>query len=311
MDKRNEVNFNLDRKYQDLEGLTEKRLDWGLWFVERRRKFKIASVVILILVSALSWGLTLYSFVYYIFQGMNQDEAVVRQLVRAGAAVHDYVVATAPVDLTYYPVNIFNSGDKKYDFIAQVANLNKRHWGELEYTFVVNGQELPSQEGFILPEETKYFMALGQNSESIPYGAQFVVKKLAWHRIDAHQIPDWESFKAKHENITIQDIQTLPGSSQAPGKVNLGEVDFTAINQTAYNYADTDFVILLYSGSNLIGANRYQVDEFDSGEEKKIVLGWPDIPSGVSETRVIPEVNYMLADSYLKYRGEAGSDGAQ
>lgn len=105
----NDQNFELKsriKKYKDIEGTSTKELDFGLWFIENKHKFRMAFVYCLSIIAAVSWLISLFSFAYYIFWGMKKDELMIRQMVETSAINHDYIKQKSPQNLTFSNVEI-------------------------------------------------------------------------------------------------------------------------------------------------------------------------------------------------------------
>ncbi len=336
-------------KYKDVEGLTTKKLNFGLWYVKHRQFFKKIIIACLIAVSAVSWSYTLYGLAYYVVRGMDEDELLVRQLLQTNIVSHDYLTQIGAQDLRHFPVNVLMSANNKYDLAARVQNINERWYAEFDYYFLAGGEpaspspsDKPSQDGsqggpaslqggkiglahsFILPMEEKYLMALSQEfgrqdagvSRSKPNNVQLVIENLSWSRINRHKIPDWQDYKNSRLNIIVKDIKFIPASQSklSEGETstsrlpNLNQVNFKAINKTAYNYWQVDFQIALFRGMDIVGINRISLNEFMSGQERLVEIRWPGKIGRVGKAEAMPELNIMRDDIYIKYEGEIEED---
>ena len=297
-------------KYKDVEGMTTKKLNFGLWYVEHRQFFKKIIIACLIVVSAVSWSYTLYGLAYYVVRGMNEDELLVRQLLQTNIVSHDYLTQIGAQDLRHFPVNVLMSTNGKYDLAARVQNINERWYAEFDYYFLVGGEKIGLAHSFILPMEEKYLMALSQEfgkrdagvSLSKPNNVQLVIENLSWSRINRHKIPNWQDYKNSYLNIIVEDAKFISASkSKLSEKINLNQVDFKAINKTAYNYWQVDFQIVLFRGMDVIGINKISLNEFMSGQERLVEIRWPGKIGRVGKVEVMPELNIMRDDIYIKY----------
>jgi len=309
-DKSNESNLEAKvEQYEDIEGISTKKLNFGLWYVEHRRQLRLFLIVFLIIIAAVSWTYTIYGFAYYITRGMTEDELLIRAVIQTNAIGHDYIQQISAQDLKYYPVKILRSTDGKYDLIAEIQNPNQKWWAEFDYYFLVGGKEYGHDTGFILPGEVKYLMALAQEFRGKPTVAKLVIKDISWSRINQHKITNWPDFRDSHLNIVVEDIKFTPASqSNLSEKVSLNQLQFSAINKTAYNYWDVGFIILLYSGPNIVNVNKYSISDFMSGEKRQIQASWSGKIGRVDSVEVIPEINIMDDDIYIKYEGGIGEE---
>jgi len=289
-------------KYKDVEGLSTKKLNIGLWLVEHRQMFIKLLDVFLVFVGVFTWSYTIYGFGYYLIKGMKDDKILAQQLTQTNIISHDYLVQIGAKDLVYSPVNILTSSGGKYDLAVRAENLNDRWYAEFDYYFLVGAEEMGRNHSFILPAEDKYLMALGQEMNSQPAMAQLVIENFSWMRINLHQIPDWQDFRDKHLDIVVEDINYIPaGSSKPSDKTSLNQVSFTTINNTAYNYWQVNFQIILLVGSNAVSINNVNLDQFMSGEERQVETRWPGRIGRVTTVEVKPELDITKEDIYIKY----------
>jgi len=297
------------KNYVGPEGITTKQLEAGLWYVEHKKILRNILYGFLILVGAISWTYTIYGFAYYIARGMAEDQILAKQLVNTSVIGHDYVVAVGAKELTAGPVGILGSTDKKYDLYSQLKNDNADWWVEFDYYFITEGQATKKAHNFILPSESKYLFALAQDFFSPPASAALMLENVVWQRISAHQIPDWPDYYHRHLDIESSNIKFIPASlSPLSEKLNLNQLSFKVINQTAYNYWETGFIILLYRSGSLVNINHYILSDFLSGQERSIELSWPGSIGQADRVEIIPEINIMKEDIYIKYEGGVGQE---
>lgn len=297
------------KHYTGPEGITTKQLEVGLWYVEHKRLLKKIISGFLIVVGAVSWPYSIYSFADYLIRGMEEDRLLVRQLVNTASLGHDYVLKISARQLAVAPVGILKSSDKKYDFYVQLRNNNQKWWARFVYYFVADGRALPKANGFILPAETKYLMALAKDFSAKPTDARLVLENIQWQRIDQHQFPDWQAYFRSHLDIESTEIDFIPSNaSQLSEKLNLNQLSFNVINRTAFNYWDVGFAILLYNGDSIVNINYYTLNDFMSEQKRLISLSWPGNLGRIDKIEIIPEIDIMKDDIYIKYEGGVGQE---
>ncbi len=295
-------------KYKDTEGLSTKKLNFGLWYVQHREQFKKTLIGLLAAVAAVFCLYGMYGFVYYIFWGMKQDRLLAYELVETSVAGHDYIVQISAKDLQIFPTEVLKSAGQKYDFIAKIKNPNQKWRSEFSYYFYSGDRQTEIFKSFILPGEEKYLVVFNQDFSG-GSAVGLAIEKIDWSRINQHKIPDWASFSRDHLNIVVKDIIFTPSSkSGLTDKINLNQLSFITINKTAYNYREVDFIVLLNSGSAVTAVNKYKLKDFMSGEERQIQTNWPGALGRVSKVEVIPEVNITDDEAYLKFEGGTGEE---
>ncbi|MFH1583416.1 MAG: hypothetical protein ABIB72_03850 [Candidatus Falkowbacteria bacterium] len=316
----NNQNFNEDKtenkeiekkveNYVSTEGITTKQLEIGLWYVEHKKQLKMVLIGFLILISAISWVYTIYGFAYYIARGMSEDEILIKQMIQINGADHDYVMQIAAKDLALGSVEIIRSSDKKYDLYTKLKNDNPKWWAEFEYYFTAAGKQTKKVRDYILPEEIKYLAALAEDFSYYPEDGRLVIENINWHRINQHQIADWDAYRASHLNIETADIKFIPANaSSLSEKLGLNQLSFNAINHTAYNYWSVGFAILLYSSDQITAINYYILNDFMSEQKRLVEISWPGDLGRADRIEIIPEINIMKDDIYIKYDGGIGQE---
>lgn len=300
-----EPKVNLE-KYQDLEGVTLGKLEFGLWYIEHKGFFYRLIVAVLVVVASATWSYSIYHFAYYLAKGMKDDELMVREMILTDVG-HSYVAQISARPLEYFPPAVVDSGNGRYDFAAEIKNVNPRHWGQFRYWFVADGQAVGVNDSFILPGEGKFLLALGVELPGRPASVKLETGDLNWQRIKPREIPDWESFKNDRLKIAVADVKFTPArSSGLSEKINLSQLEFSAANDTAYNYAKVSFDALLYGYGNLAAVNRFTLENFRSGEKRPVVVSWPGAFSRIDKVDVVPEINIMDKGNYLRF--ESGGD---
>ncbi|MFH1233852.1 MAG: hypothetical protein V1649_04375 [Patescibacteria group bacterium] len=297
------------KKFQDLEGLSVNKLNFGLWYVEHIKQLRLILPIVLIIISVISWAYTIYGFTYYIARGMNEDEIMARQLVETTGVDHSYIAQLSSKNLIIYQAQVLPSTNKKYDLLVKIKNINLKSSGKFNYYFLINDQKTKQQSGFIFPNETKYLVALAQNFSYQPVGVQLVIENLNWSKINQHQIADWLDYYNSHLNIINTDIKFIPPiQNELSQKLGLNQLSFNSYNKTPFNYWQVDYLILLFSNNTIVNVNKYTLTDFMSGQTRLIQLSWPDSIGRVDEVKIIPEINIIDDNIYIKYEGKAQSD---
>lgn len=297
------------KKYRDLEGVSLRKLEFGLWFVEHKENLRKALVVFLIIIAASSWSYTIYGFSYYLAKGMEEDDLIYRELANSGRINHDYIVQSSPQSLSFGAVKTVSSAANSFDFIVEAKNLNQRHWGEFEYYFLVDGVKTDSDSSFVLPGETKYLLIPAQRLNHPPGSIRVAVDKINWRRIDVRRIPDWQEFSDEHLAVTIaKDKYISSRESGLSERINISQVEFEATNNSPYNYLQAAFYVLLYNRSNLVAVNRYSLNGFMSGRPYFIRVSMPEAVGRVDRVEIKPEIAIMNENNYLKFEGGIGEE---
>jgi len=285
--KKDKNNHEIDlNKYQDLNGLSVDKMNFGLWLSENRSKIMRIIIVILIAVSAFFFVYSTYNYVVY-FLDKSNDSATVDTGVTSPRNVTAELVVNTP--------QLFKSGET-YDIIATISNPNDKFVAHYNYCFSNESVDIYCGSSFIMPGEQKYISALGQTIAKGSISASLKLSNVSWQRIDSHEITDWSVYANDRINFNIENIQ-----------LNLSELDsleFSITNRSNYSYYEVPLNIVFYNGQEIIGTNRTVVKLFLSGETRNVHLTWPGGLSGVTRTDIRPELDLLNDGIYLKYQGE-------
>ncbi|MBU1871000.1 MAG: hypothetical protein ABH818_01840 [Patescibacteria group bacterium] len=288
-----------------MDNIFIKKLNFGLWYVTHLKQLRLAVIIFLNIASAACWVYTIHGFAYYIMYGMKEDEVIVKEMINSKTIDHSYLMQLGAKDLILYPVTVLSSIDKKNDFVVQIKNVNPKIWARFDYYFLIGTQKTKKQSGFIFPNEIKYFLALAQESLTDSTNAQLVIENLKWQRINSHKISDWPSYYNAHLNITSTDAKFISASqSELSQELSLNQLSCYTNNKTVFNYWKVDYSILLFSNNTVIHVNKYTLMDFMSGQTRLIELSLLGNIKHVDKVEVIPEINIMDDDIYIKYKGE-------
>ncbi len=283
-------------KYKDLGGLSEKHLNLGLWFLENKKKFKQLILIFLIVFAASTLSYSAYQFATYWFKGRAAHQAMLVDMTNVTIGSEELRQIMAPENLLFSFVKVFYV-DGKLDFMAKISNPNPRHRADFYYCFEDSGKELACADSFILPNEDKYLIQLAKDLGGSLGNVQLVIKDIAWQRISAHQINDWEQYRNDRLNLEIKDNNL----KLERGSYNLS---FSITNNSPYHYYRLPLQIVLSNTSGESGANQYIVSNFRSGEKVSISISWPAGVDRATKAIILPDIDILDDNVYIPYTGE-------
>jgi hypothetical protein len=291
--------------YEDVEGLSYKKLKIGLWFVEKRAFFKKIVIILLIIISGISWTYSLYGFAYYFIKGLKNDRQMISEIVSNNIISHDFLADKSPDRLFFGAVNVLKNNNS-HDLYIEIKNNDFNFMAEFDYCFFENNGEIECSESFIYPNQGKYIISLNKDLDNIN-SVNFTINNIRWLRINKHKIPNWDDFLFERTNITISDVDFSPASlSGLSERLDLNVLRFNVKNKTPFNFWELDYNIILYSGNNAVAINRYKHREFMSEQSKEINISWPGNFGKISRVEIIPEIDIMDEDNYIQYDGGEG-----
>jgi hypothetical protein len=299
-------NVKIDR-YQDLEGVKLEHIRVGIWFLEHKQYFLYGLYGLLIFIGLLTWPRFFYVFGEYIFIGMRNEAQLLSEMTQT-TFTHEQFLSQSAQPLQFGAVEILPAINGKVDLVASVRNPNPNFAAEYSFYFTQNDIKTESQTAFILPQENKYLMALNLEAASPAAGWQVLITNIHYRRIDAHVYRDWKKFAEEHLVFEFIDKKFIPASATLlTEKIKLNDLQFTAVNNSAFNYQELNLQILLWQQSRLVGANHYLLERFGSGDRRDIKITWPGRIDSVSEIVILPEVNILRDDIYFRFEGRPES----
>lgn len=192
----------------------------------------------------------------------------------------------------------------EYDVVARVYNPNDELGAEeLSYEFrfkdrggVVVGSVFGK--GFILPQETKTFMEIGNVVSGHPVSVEAVFSGSEWKRFSGFQ----EKPPMSAVNVAYRELSSGPFFSEAVG---------TLINDSDYDFESVLVRIILRDASGKpVAFNQTEINTFLSKENRDFVFRWPKaFPGAVARVDVEPDVEFF-GDTNLFERSR-GADQSQ
>jgi len=289
-----DINARVER-YSDLEGVTTKGLNIGLWYVKHTKDLFLILVWFLSISAAVLWSFSLYYLGNYLFFGMKQDRESLSQLSQSV----DVVRYNYDVNLEILDAQALVTKENTYDLIGFLSNKNNNTWGAFNYYFLVDGKHLGDGVGFILPNETKPLISLNQTIDYTPSKTVLVLDFFGWRRLNAHDVPNWEDYKANHLDFVVRDKVFFPGNESGLSEnVDINQLSFNVTNQTSFNFKQAPFIITLYNGQNIVAVNRYIFYNFKSRQKEQVNLTIIGKLPNITDISVSPDINVMDNEVY-------------
>lgn len=266
-----------------------KKLNFGLWYLQHRRLLRGLLIGFLSLVSVSGWVYSFYGLGRYFIVDQEQDR---QSLLKMAKSSVNLLAGRNNQPLDISEVKVF--GGNQSDLLAQIHNPNERTVVYFTYSFLVDGQVIVQRDGFVLPGQRRYLVALDQK---VPAGAdvRLSITQARWQKINVREIADWPTFLANHDQLIVADrqISLALGNGQP-----VTQIKFRLDNRTAFGYWSVPVVMLAYQGDNLLGINELVLAKLKAGESRSVNFAWPELKSA-DRLEVIPVVNYLEQNNYL------------
>lgn len=263
------------------------------WMILHKIALKKFLIYFLILLSLLFWGYGMYGLVDWLFiTGPAERSAIAR--------LHENLVnpeaIPRPRSLEIKGITLISG--TRYDAFAVIKNPNSKWFATFDYRFLIAGEETTTRQGFILPGEEKFIFDLGLQVKGKPTRATLELKNLHWKRIQSREIPDYDAYRDARLAFGISDVSYTP-TLQVAGKA-ISRATFTVRNNSAFNYFEVPFVVILHRGGVIAGIGLATAQNLNSGEERKMDATWFDTLSGITKVEVRPELNILDSSVYSR-----------
>lgn len=282
-------------RYKDIEGLSTKQLNVGLWYRQQTKLFFLIIVWTLVIVASVLWSYSLYFLGDYLFVGLKQE----RQNLSALTESINVVRYDFDANLSIGRAQALPLGNNHYDLIGTLTNNNIQVRGLFNYYFLVDGRKFGGGSAFIFPQEERLVISINAKIDFVPSSVVLVLDNFRWQRINLHEIPDWTSFKDNHLDFAIRDkVFVGAGESGLSENLELNQVFFSLVNQTPFNYRQAPFLVVLYSKGQIAAVNRYLVLDFKPKQQEKITLTITGKLPPIDSIEVIPDVDILNKNNY-------------
>ncbi len=271
----------------EISRIPEPEFKLGYWFFLHRDLFKKIVIGLLILVILIFSGYSLVGIIKYLATSKAYDQMLV-SLVEDNINTDAWKFKSSAQEIQVLKVQVIPLG-KTYDLVAEVKNPNLR-WSasDLNYQFIVDGQEVAAGSTFVLPLEEKYITAynieLGSNYKEVA----LAVTDNKWQRIR-----DFKEFPVLNFIVTDQYVEDISLTSQGARQGTRLNIDLT--NRSAYSFWRVDVTALLLSGSQVMAVASKSITTMESGQTQPVEFFWPSSYHNITEAVVKPEVNVLDA----------------
>lgn len=279
-------------------GFTEGELQFASFWV--RHKVIIRKVIygVLIGINAIVWGYSLWVFVDYYALSYPRESRITQDIAE-NQFIAQQLQGNKPRAVQTHSVSVFQGTDGRLDMIAPVENPNEQWYAEFNYRFNVSGEQTPLRSGFVLPKQSSFLGEFGFKPERAGgRAAALTVNNIQWKRVNPEVVgADYDEWLGNRDAFEIRDLafQTNVGA----GAERVSRTSFIFANPTAYGYWNVGLYIILYRGGTPIASNYVTLSEVKPGDSRPVNVDWYESIPAVTETLVVPVVNFLDDSVYL------------
>jgi hypothetical protein len=296
--KNNLKEVNLNRYETDVDGVSMKKLEAGLWWSKNRKKLKNILAIILALIGIPLMAYALYGFGDYLLFGMNADDQMMKAFDRTTVVSQSFLNQRSAKNIVISATGYLADGGN-YDLYTQATNPNSRWWATFNYCFKKNNGEQSCGSSFILPSQTKYVFSLAKYFNSAPNNLSFSISNLQWKKIDNHLIADWNQYQANRLNMSFSNQQFTPAAANTVSeKVPLNSLTFSISNNSAYSYYEVPLDIVLTDNGRIVYVDQYSASNLLSNQSQNVKITWPGDFESVTGISIAPDINILNQEIY-------------
>lgn len=285
-------------RYQDATGeLTNKKLQWGSWYVRHKLLLRRILVGFLLLVCVVFGGYSLYAWGRYLVFDYWNDQAQLQKLTGLGVQYRYWKDERGPQGLALAPVQVTPSTPGKYDIFALAENLNTDWVATVSYHFNFGAADTPTLKAVILPGTRQALVSLGNESEETISGANLILTDTKWQRLNPHTFANPVPYWQERVNFTVEDF--VFSSADAASGVPTHAINFAVRNNSAYGYWQPLFTALFKDGDAVVGVKQIMIDIFRAGTRREISLTSLVPQLNITSVELIPVINVFNREVFI------------
>ena len=198
-----------------------------------------------------------------------------------------------PIGVEIKNTTAYQSSKNKYDFIATIDNPNKDWYvPSFTYAFTANGVTLEEKTGSLMPNAEHLVAAFSQELANAAQASITVEHgKLNWQRVT-----NYSYLTALDFGITNIERSTSTASDGS----QITTVSADIANNSFLGYWETEFTVVLYSGTQIVGVDKIFLEKFQPGESRHIVSQWEFVSRPVSNVEIFPDFDYLSESNIIK-----------
>ncbi len=282
-------------------GLTDQELKVASFWIRNRFLLHRIGYGVLAVIGAVSWLYVLWGLLDAYAISYPRETRIPIRILQNQLTVEG-LTASAPQPLTPSQTSVFQSTEKRLDFLVELMNPNTTWWAEFDYQFDNAGERTPLRKGYILPSDQRYLTELGYESKSQSRTGTLVVENIQWHRVDPKAVqPDYVTFATLRRQFRIENPTYT--RDLIIGTQTVGQSQFTLVNDSAFGYWNPSITVVLLRGTIPAAVTTIQRADIKAGESAPMSVNWFENIAGVNKSDIRVDVNILDPKAYLPTSG--------
>lgn len=293
---------NLSR-YVDTTGeLSSTQLKISSWYLRHKILLQQIGFGMLVGFCVAIGSFSLFSWGKYFFVDYWQDKKLLTGQTQEFQNYAQLQNLYKAKDIQVLEVQYYGSALNRYDFFATAVNPNERWIANVDYHFVYSGGETKVYRSTLLPGSKRPLAAFGQEIESYPGEARFVLDHVTWETIDPHKIFNVGAYLKERLMFNFDNFVFSPPSKTG---ASVPAFSFDLYNDSAYSFWEAVFYVELLNDNQTVGYIYLSVPNLMSLEKRTVNLRYFGDNLTVTDVKLIPVVNVFDQNIFIQPKGEA------
>lgn len=283
-------------QYSVGSGFTEGELKFSSFWVRNGTAVHRGIILALILVNAGCWGYALWGALDAYVISYPVESRIMQDIAENGF-IAQQLESNRPKNIQANTVQVFEGTNGRLDMIVPIQNPNDQWYAEFTYRFNVSGEESPQRSGYILPKQSSFLGEFGFAPKTKGSRiATLSVDHITWKRLDPAVVgSDYSKWLADRNAFDLQNVSFVPST----GASGASRTSFTFHNPTGYGYWTVGVYVLLLRGESPIATTFLTLPNVKPDEYRDVNIDWFEKIPGVTNTRIVPVVNFLDPSAYL------------
>jgi hypothetical protein len=276
------------------EKFYNQQIGAAYWYVTHKQMIKMIISIVLLTVLIFLFAINLYLLIFNLGIYGRGYNLFLKNLTIMSEDYLNFRQTKLPLPITIVSVNTLPNVNN-FDIVAEIANPNTVWYATFNYQFQLGDILTEPRPGYILPGESKRL--IGLNVEMGNSVSDLVFTDLKWSKEINYPALESEKFDFEVKNITL----IPPSQLGLSDKVQISRVKFDLVNNSPFNYSNVGLQIFLLNQGQSVAVNQIYSGSIKTGETKSYQVDFFQNLPKVSEVSIIPEVNILDPNSFLKF----------
>jgi hypothetical protein len=284
-------------RYEDpTGGFSSRDLRVATWYVRHKDQVRALCIITFSLFDAVLIGYGLWGWGMYATVGYTQDRNMYVQQTYEFPNYEALHAQYGARPLQFASVDVYASGNERYDFAVDVQNSNIGWVAFVTYQFLYAGGETEVRTVPIMPGVRQPLVSIGTKTNGLPSTVRFSPVSIAWKHVNRHDVSDVQDFLAKRNSVTVSDVTFVSAGETGAGG---HQITFDLQNSTVFSFWSGQYVVEFRDLDRRTGVAQLILDQFEAGSVERVDLRSFAPTLSVSDVIAHPQINFFDQTEYM------------